>query len=111
MNEVDNSLPDVEPVVGEVYNYGGPNYVVTRYDPESFLVLGATNEWTPAVGLTDAVDEGETATIDYVIAADQFAAFYVPGAIDEGASVDNTLPGDLPEVDNDLPEPDAEPKG
>jgi hypothetical protein len=103
--------------VGSVYNYGGDNYVVTRYEPNHFLVQ-VEGGYADAVGLTDHVKPDETATVDYVLPASDFEASYIPGEIVEGEEPPEAsqLPADqLPPSATTLPvEPDedeAEPKG
>jgi hypothetical protein len=101
------------PTIGSVYNYEGNNYKVTRAEPGKFLVLGADGEWEDGVEFTDHVNDGETATIEYVMSLDDFNLSYVPGEIDEGAAAGELpagtppqatqLPADQPKPDNQLP--------
>lgn len=116
MTDTPGTLPvEPVPVVGNIHNYGGDNYVVIRFDPGSFICIGSDAEWTDAVAFTDHVGPGETATIEYVMSAAEFLANYGEGAIDEGAGppqVDNELPpeaGTKPVEPDEGPEP--EPKG
>ena len=98
MTEATQLPADDVPEVGACYNYGGDNYVVTRVDPESFLVLGSSDCWTPAIAFTDKVGDGETATLEYVMSLADFVDCYESGEIVEG---------EAPEVDNELPDDDA----
>jgi len=84
-------LPVATPTVGANYNYGGDNYVVTRFEPNHFLVQDTEGDWVDAVEFTDVVGEGETATIKYVVTAEVFEHYH-EGLIDEDAEIDNSLP-------------------
>jgi hypothetical protein len=100
------------PAIGAIYNYAGDNYAVTKVEPDHFLAIGQDGEWADAIEFTDHVGEGETPTITYVMALDDFVGNYAEGEIEEGAEAVQ-LPADPPEASQDLPQglpPSAKPK-
>ena len=84
--------------IGAIYNYGGDNYKVTRHEPNKFLCMATDEEWVDAVAFTDHVKDGETATIEYVMGAEDFEDNYSPGETEEGASAEQQPAGEQPEA-------------
>jgi hypothetical protein len=111
MTEATQLPADDLPEVGAVYNYGGDNYAVTRVEPGSFLCLGDDEEWTDAIEFTDHVGEGETATVNYVMALDLFVESYELGVIEEGASAEQQPTDEASAEQQPADESQPEPKG
>ena len=106
MTEATQLPADGVPEVGAIYNYEGDNYKVTRVEPDHFL----TSEgelWCDAIEFTDHVEEGETATITYVMPLDLFVESYELGVIEEDHGDEG--PATKP-VEPDEPD-EAQPKG
>jgi len=104
MTEATQLPAGATPEIGAIYNYGGDNYEVTRVQPGHFLAIGSDGQWGDAVEFTDHVGEGETATILYICALDDFTKFYAEGEIDENAPPEATqIPAEGPPKPTQLP--------